>query len=151
MTPDPEERADWLAVLARAPHDALQAVARRALEDHAFVWLRAPETGLAMLRGRIGNAGDRFNLGEATLTRCVARHVDGGAAGVGYVLGRDVERASWVARLDALLQQPAHHAALMRDVVEPLRAAAREAHERERARAEASRVRFFIPQQENGA
>ncbi len=138
-------RRAWLAVLAQAPRGAL---ARHAAHLHAqsFEWLREPEIGLAMLRGRIGNSGDRFNLGEATMTRCVVRHrgVDGRvAAGLGMVIGRDVERAGWVAQLDAMLQQPEHHDALMRDVVAPLREATQALRREEAARTAASKVRFF--------
>ena len=123
-TPERQLRQHWLAVLAHAPRELLERHAL-AISDAAFVRLRAPEIGLTMVRARIGNQGDRFNLGDATVTRCVVRHrgVDGRlAAGVGYVLGRDEARAEWVARLDAMLQQPEHHAALMHDVIAPLAA-----------------------------
>jgi len=142
--PAPQARQRWLAVLAHAPRDLLERHAA-ALDEAAFTRLRAPETGLTMVRARIGNRGDRFNVGDATVTRCVVRHraADGRvAAGVGYVLGRDEARAEWVARFDALLQQPGQHDALMRDVVEPL--AAETAHRRAAAAARiaASRVSF---------
>ncbi len=115
-------RQHWLAVLAHAPRELLQHHAARIPLD-AFTRLRAPEIGLTMVRARIANSGDRFNVGDATVTRCVVRHrgADGQlAAGVGYVLGRDEARAEWIARFDALLQQPEHHAALMHDVIAPL-------------------------------
>jgi alpha-D-ribose 1-methylphosphonate 5-triphosphate synthase subunit PhnG len=150
-TQDAQNRRDWLAVLAHAPRDLLAQHAQ-ALSGQRFEWLREPEIGLAMVRARISNGGDRFNLAEATLTRCVVRHhgVQGTVrAGIGYVLGRDAERAGWVARLDALLQQPEHHAALMREVVEPLRAATDRARADEQARTAASRVRFFTMQAEH--
>lgn len=137
-------RPHWLAMLAHAPRELLERHAA-ALPDAPFARLRAPEVGLTMVRARIGNQGDRFNVGDATVTRCVVRHrgVDGRlAAGVGYVLGRDEARAEWVARLDAMLQQPEHHAALMRDVIEPL---AREIARRravDAARVASSRVSF---------
>jgi alpha-D-ribose 1-methylphosphonate 5-triphosphate synthase subunit PhnG len=130
MTNDEQEaelrlaRQRWLAVLAHAPRELLERHAAGLPED-GFTRLRAPEIGLTMVRARIGNQGDRFNVGDATVTRCVVRHRgrDGRlAAGVGYVLGRDEARAEWVARLDALLQQPEHHDALMRDVIAPLAA-----------------------------
>ena len=148
MTSDIEctdKRRDWLAVLAHAPRAALARHAE-AIVGESFEWLREPEIGLAMLRGRVGNSGDRFNLGETTLTRCVVRHRGSAGkltAGLGYVLGRDMQRAEWVARIDALLQQPEHHPALMRDVIEPLRAATAALRAAEAARSAASRVRFF--------
>ena len=140
-----ESRRGWLAVLAHAPRELLQRHAA-AIEPGRFEWLREPETGLAMVRGRVGNTGDRFNLGEATVTRCVVRHRGASgavAAGIGYVLGRDTERAAWVARLDALLQQPEHREALMREVIEPLREATQAARAAAAARTAASRVQFF--------
>ena len=115
-------RQRWLAVLAQAPRELLERHAAT-LPGAAFTRLRAPEIGLTMVRARIGNRGDRYNVGDATVTRCVVRHRDTDgriAAGVGYVLGRDEARAEWVARFDALLQQPGHHDALMRDVIAPL-------------------------------
>ena len=142
---DRDERRAWLAVLAHAPRDALARHAN-AISAENFDWLREPEIGLAMLRGRIGNAGDRFNLGETTLTRCVVRHrgaLGTVSAGLGYVLGRDAQRAEWVARIDALLQQPEHHDALMREVIQPLAAATQAARNAQAARTAASRVRFF--------
>ena len=137
-------RQQWLAVLAHAPRELLERHAA-ALPDDGFARLRAPEVGLTMVRARIGNQGDRFNVGDATVTRCVVRHrgVDGHlAAGVGYVLGRDEARAEWVARLDAMLQQPEHHDALMRDVIAPLAAATAQRHAQAAARTATSRVRF---------
>lgn len=146
-------RREWLSVLAHAPREQLQRHAQ-AISDDGFEWLRRPETGLAMLRGRVGNRGDRFNLGEATMTRCVVRHRGAMGtlrAGIGYVLGRDEQRAEWVARLDALLQQPEHHEAVLRDVIAPLRAATAERRAQEEARTAASRVRFFTLQPETAA
>jgi alpha-D-ribose 1-methylphosphonate 5-triphosphate synthase subunit PhnG len=151
MDTDPTTaRRHWLAVLAQAPREALAGFAA-ALPDVPGEWLRDPETGLAMVRARMGNSGDRFNVGEATLTRCVfrVRDADGrSSAGVGYVVGRDAERARWVARIDALLQLPAYHDRLQRELIAPLQAATEAAHAAQRARTEASRVRFHTLQPE---
>lgn len=143
-------RRDWLAVLAHAPRAALAGCAVPAVAPHAWEWLREPETGLALLRARIANRGDRFNLGEATLTRCIARVTVAGhtTAGVGHVLGRDDERVRWVAQLDALLQQPGLHDTLQRTVVGPLRAARAARVDDERVRHAASRVAFYTLQPE---
>lgn len=145
------ERADWLRVLARGTATELERLATPVLADYAFEWLRAPEIGLVMVRARIGNRGDRFNLGEATVTRCAVRHrgADGRTvAGVGHVLGRDAARAERIAKLDALLQLPALRPLLRQTVLQPLAAHTAQRQADERARTEASRVRFFTLQAE---
>lgn len=141
-------RQDWLAVLAHAARERLAAQAGL-LDGLDFQTLRAAETGLTMVRARVGNQGDRFNLGEATLTRCVLRHTgrEGQVSvGVGYVLGRDEARARWVAGFDALLQQPAWRDRLQRELIEPLRADTAARRAAEARRTAASRVRFFTLQ-----
>lgn len=141
-----QARRSWLRVLARARADDLERLARPVLKDHRFEPLRAAEAGLVMVRARIGNTGDRFNLGEATVSRCVVRHRDGDGsvvAGVGHVLGTDTGRAERVACLDALLQRPASHALVMLSVVQPLAALDAQRCADERARTETSRVRFY--------
>jgi alpha-D-ribose 1-methylphosphonate 5-triphosphate synthase subunit PhnG len=146
----PPARAEWLAVLAHAPRELLKRHVESLPPLH-FEVLRAPEIGLAMLRGRIGNRGDRFNVGEATMTRCVVRHRDdGGTAcvGIGYVLGRDPERVDWIARLDALLQHPRWHDALQAGIIAPLAAETARLRAGEQRETAASRVRFFNLQPE---
>ena len=69
-------RRAWMAVLARTPRADLEAALDRALQGvppPAYDWLRPPEIGLAMVRGRVGGSGDPFNLGEATVTRATLR------------------------------------------------------------------------------
>src|SRR5262249_2103884 len=118
---DQAQRQVWLAALAHAPAAALATFAK--VHSHIVTDdLRPPATGLVMLRSRIGGSGDRFNLGEATVTRCVLRCAGDPEAtvGVGYVLGRDPEHCRAMALFDALLQQPAHHDAVWREVIGPL-------------------------------
>ena len=149
-----DQRADWLRVLARSDADELERLVAPVLADYRFETLRAPQTGLTMVRARIGNRGDRFNLGEATLTRCAVRlrAGDGGVTvGVGHVLGRDEAQALRIAQLDALLQRDELRPLLMHDLIEPLRRARLERDRGERARTEATRVRFFALQPETTA
>ncbi len=142
-------RQSWLGTLAHAPRELLERHAERVFDARAresFDWLRAPETALTMVQARVGGDGERFNLGETTLTRCVVRHRDDAGrstAGIGYVKGRDADRARWVAMFDALLQQPGYHVALMRDVIGPLAAATRQRRAAADAATQTSRVRFF--------
>jgi alpha-D-ribose 1-methylphosphonate 5-triphosphate synthase subunit PhnG len=135
------QRRRWLAVLARAETDRLEAHLAGA-EHPAFVVLRQPETGLVMARGRAGGTGQRFNLGEITITRCAVQSADG-HIGHGYVAGRDKRKAELVARFDALLQAPARRAALLARVVEPLAAAQAAAAAAQARKAAATRVEFF--------
>lgn len=145
-----EPRRAWLATLAHARRGLLAAVSQRFTQGLAFETLREPETGLVMLRGRIDGGGNRFNLGEAALVRCVVRFRSAEAVtvGVGYCLGRDGERARRMAEIDALLQQPSRRADLMRGVIEPLRKQIDHVRSEQRRRTAASRVAFHILQGE---
>lgn len=149
--PDAEQEARrrWMGVLARADADAIQArlADAPALPPHAM--LRAPETGLVMVRGRAGGDGAPFNLGEMTVTRCAVRTEDG-RMGLGYVAGRDRRHAELAAVLDAALQDVAQRAALMESVIEPLAADQAATAARDARRAAATRVEFFTMQTMRG-
>jgi len=82
--------------------------------------LRAPETGLVMLRGRIAGQGARFNLGEATVTRASLR-LPSGEVGASYLLGRDAERARLAALVDALWQRAEFRDAVEAHILAPSR------------------------------
>jgi alpha-D-ribose 1-methylphosphonate 5-triphosphate synthase subunit PhnG len=112
-------RRTWMGLLAAAPLELLENWGSTRSDERT--WLRRPETGLVMVRGRIGATGDRFNLGEMTLTRCALRLKDG-AHGVAYVQGRSTRKAELAALADALLQDPASHDAVDRELLQPLRA-----------------------------
>ncbi|MFM0322151.1 phosphonate C-P lyase system protein PhnG [Caballeronia glebae] len=144
-------RREWMAVLARTPRDALQHALDTALEGAKvpdYEWLRAPDIGLAMVRGRIGGTGDAFNLGETTVTRATLRlrtgDGDGGAAvGVAVHMGRDKERATLAALADALLQTPRFADSLQTRLIEPLAARIADETRRKEAEAAATKVEFF--------
>ncbi len=104
--------------------------------------LRAPETGLVMMRGRMGATGAAFNLGEATVTRCAIRLKDG-TEGHAYVMGRNAAHAHLAAICDALLQCGETHAELSEKVVAPLAARLREAQVTASSKAAATKVDFF--------
>jgi alpha-D-ribose 1-methylphosphonate 5-triphosphate synthase subunit PhnG len=140
--PSPQlARQKWMAVLARASAQELAdgLAALPALQEAEM--LRAPETGLVMVRGRAGGDGDAFNLGEMTVTRCAIRL--GAHIGHAYIAGRDHAKARLAALLDAALQDAALHDAVMQVIVEPLAAAQQEARAVEARKAAATRVDFF--------
>ncbi len=134
----PEERRRWMAVLARASRAEIEALAGPDLPTHEV--MKAPETGTVMVEGRAGGAGRRFNLGEATMTRCIVRLPDG-AMGFSYALGRDGRKARLAAILDARLQRESD-GALRQDVsrLAEAQAAARDLASRKAA---ATKVDFF--------
>lgn len=138
-------RQRWLGVLARADRAALAtALAGQedaVMPDNGEDVVRPPEIGTVMLEGRAGGTGRRFNLGEATVTRCVVRVR--GRLGFAYALGRDTDKARLAARLDALLQDPARRPGLMADVIEPLERAEAAARDLASRKAAATKVAFF--------
>ena len=136
------ERREWLAVLARASTAELELGLQPSAPQLRCEFLRRPEAGLVMLRGRVGGTGAAFNLGEASVTRCSVRLRDG-LVGIGYVLGRDRRKAELVAVLDALLQEPAYRARLEPELVAPLRLAQQRRRLASASAAGSSKVEFF--------
>ncbi|ACC72904.1 phosphonate C-P lyase system protein PhnG [Paraburkholderia phymatum] len=143
-------RRAWMAVLARTPRTDLETALNRAMEGSplpAFDWLRPPETGLAMVRGRIGGTGDAFNLGEATVTRATLRLRDATAdvatVGVACHLGRDRRRAELAAIADALLQTPQYAKRLHAQLIAPLASRLAAARAQRQQDAASTRVEFF--------
>ncbi|HEX9463779.1 MAG TPA: phosphonate C-P lyase system protein PhnG [Alphaproteobacteria bacterium] len=144
---DPDQRRRWMGVLARARTAELEAAWEALSAPPAYAFLRKPETGLVLVRGRAGGTGAAFNLGEMTMTRCAVRLDDkaGGAraTGLAFVAGRDDRHAELAALFDALLQIPRQTEALDSAVIQPIEA--RLERERRAAAGEvaATRVDFF--------
>jgi len=104
--------------------------------------LRPVETGLVMVRGRIGGDGQAFNLGEAVVTRAAVR-IASGEVGYSYLLGRDRKKARLAAICDAIWQSDAKRTGVEQHVLSPIRTrqAAEQMHKR--AQTAATRVDFF--------
>lgn len=135
---DEQARKGWMGLLARARPSRLQQLFPQ-LPPHEF--LRAPEMGAVMVRGRIGGTGQPFNLGEMTVTRCALR-LGSGAVGHAHVQGRDKAHATRAAVLDALLQTDQADA-LRADVLAQLEAEETARRATRAAKAAATRVEFF--------
>ena len=138
---DTDPRRLALNALAAADPDALSAAWTNWADKPAFKPVRGPETGLVMVRGRVGGGGDPFNLGEATVSRATVR-LASGEIGHGQLLGNDREKARLAAIFDALHQRPEH-----RSIVDQLiDAVESRIHAEDRKHAEqtaATRVDFF--------
>lgn len=146
---DNVRRSGWMGLLARSPLAVLQAWSARQAEVR-HTWLRPPETGLLMVRGRAGGTGDKFNLGEITITRCALR-LESGVVGVAYVQGRSHRKAELAALADAFLQQDASHDKVQAELIEPLRVRLEAEAAKMQRKAQATRVEFFTLARETGA
>jgi alpha-D-ribose 1-methylphosphonate 5-triphosphate synthase subunit PhnG len=135
-------RQRWMGVLARADTERLERLWREHGGDTRLEPVRPPEIGLVMARGRAGGTGERFNLGEMTVTRAAVRTPDG-TIGHAYVKGRAKRHAELAASFDALLQDEARRAALLAAVIEPLAEAEAERRHALAAKAAATKVDFF--------
>jgi alpha-D-ribose 1-methylphosphonate 5-triphosphate synthase subunit PhnG len=131
-----------LAVLADARVDEIEQGLRAVAEPVDYVELRAAETGLVMLRGRIGGDGAPFNVGEATVTRAAVQ-IPSGEVGFAYILGRDQRKARLCAICDALWQSERYYDAVERRVLAPIRARLEAERACQRAQTAATRVDFL--------
>ena len=142
------ERQAWMRTLARAELAALEGCVARLKDLPAYGFLRAPEIGLAMVRGRVGGGGDAFNLGEMTITRCVVqlqtvKEQQPEVAGFGYVGGRSPRHAELAALCDALLQDEQWSYRVFKEVIEPLQRSFQQIVEQQQRQTAATQVEFF--------
>lgn len=138
---DETSRKEWLGVLAKSPSGLLNDLMKKIEEPLVEEWLRRPEIGTVMVRGRAGGTGAPFNVGEMTVTRCSLRLV-GGVVGHGYVQGRGQDHAKQAALVDALMQTD--QAGLVeQNLLVPLRQDAQARASKIKTRADKTKVDFF--------
>ena len=140
------KRQRWMATLAKASPSSLEKLFGEVGTLPEYGFLRSPETGLTMVRGRAGSVGKVFNLGEMTLTRCVVQlfaNEENPIAGFGYVGGRSHRHAELAALGDGLLQHAGWHAEIWQKIVEPLEAIALQKQEQQQHQTAATKVDFF--------
>ena len=133
-------RQEALGVLAHADAATLNAAWSTWENRPSVETIRPPETGLIMLRGRVGGGGAPFNVGEATVSRASVR-IDSGEVGHGYCLGRDTDKAHLIAVLDALYQREPDNVEFA--ILRPLRDVAYAADKQRREETAATKVEFF--------
>jgi alpha-D-ribose 1-methylphosphonate 5-triphosphate synthase subunit PhnG len=144
LTDHTTRQAQRKAAMAVLAHSKAADIADRldAVTLPAHEILREPESGLVMVRGRIGGDGAAFNLGEATVSRAAVR-LAGGEVGFGYTLGRDREKARMIALCDALVQTDEFASLVEGSVIAPLRAAMIARRRQKAAETAATRVDFY--------
>ncbi len=136
-----EDRKAWMSLLAKVPTQELGRLWESFGHTPRYGWLRAPEAGGVMVRGRAGATGAPFNLGEMTVTRCSLK-LESGEVGHAYVQGRDKQHATRAALVDALMQTD-RAGAVRRQILEPLRDALDTARASRAKKAAATKVDFF--------
>ncbi len=139
--PQVARRKAAMAVLAHAAGPEISAQLQ-AIPLPPYENLRDAESGLVMVRGRVGGDGAPFNLGEATVSRAAVR-LGSGEIGFGYTLGRDKDKARMIALCDALLQSEEFAGRVEAKVIAPLRAGLLATRRRKAAQSAATRVDFY--------
>ncbi len=115
----------------------------------SHIWLRRPESGLFMVQGRVGGTGNRFNIGEMTVTRCALR-LSCGTAGVAYIQGRSQRHAEMAALADALLQTAQYRLLIERSLLGPVKDYLNKKSQTQARKAQSTRVDFFTVAREAG-
>ena len=138
---DQNERKNWLGLLAKADAETLTKLWADLNLKPEYNWLRTPEIGSVMARGRAGATGAPFNLGEVTVTRC-SLQLATGEVGHGYVQGRDKNKSQLAALCDALLQSDMA-AQIAREIIAPLTDLANSKREQTMQKAAKTKVDFF--------
>jgi len=132
-------RQRWLSLFSRADLPVLQSALDEIGPPADLHWLRRPETGAVMTRGRMGGSGAPFNMGEMTVTRAAVRLADG-TVGMGYAAGRSHLKAELITQLDAVLQQNPDRA---EPILVPIETALAQGKAESARKAAATKVEFF--------
>lgn len=141
-TEEPPQRKRVIDLLARAARADMEALLGDLPAQPAHERLRGPETGLVMVRGRMGGGGAAFNLGEATVTRATIRLADG-TVGHSYRLGTDKRAAELAAIFDALWQQDATRPLVEDRLLAPMEEQLSAEQTKRAAQTAATKVEFF--------
>lgn len=134
-------RQAWMGILAKSSVIDIEQQVKTLGELPKYTFLRQPEIGLTMVRGRAGGTGEVFNLGEMTITRCVVNIEN--TTGFGYVGGRSKRHAELAAICDGLLQQNEWRDRVQESVIQPLQNKLIEDREKQQRQTEATKVEFF--------
>ncbi|WP_337270598.1 phosphonate C-P lyase system protein PhnG [Oryzifoliimicrobium ureilyticus] len=129
-------------LLAKAEMSELNATWADVDPKPAVQPIRGPETGLVMIKGRIGGGGSPFNLGEATVTRATVR-LETGTVGHAHALGTDREKVQLAAIFEALWQEAETQSLVEERLLKAIEARLAAADSQKAEETAATRVDFF--------
>lgn len=142
LTTEQKARQAAMAVLAQAEAEELEQAWADWPNRPEVRPLRGPETGLIMLRGRIGGGGAPFNFGEATVTRATVE-LSNGAVGHAHALGTNKEKVRHAAIIDALWQDADQRDRVESAILDPIRRRLNAQDRTSQDETAATRVDFF--------
>lgn len=136
------QRQQWMSTLATADFEQLNQLWKTQSFTPSYQLIRAPEIGLAQVQARMGGTGNRFNVADVTVTRCVVK-LTSGVLGYSYLSGRNKPHAELAAVIDGLMQSKRYQQELMLSIIEPLHATRMQKHQRRQQQVASSKVDFF--------
>ena len=136
-----EKRKSWMSLLATSSQSDLLNLWEQKKIKVNYVWLRTPEIGSIMAQGRMGVTGDKFNIGEVTITRCSLK-LNCGTIGHSYVQGRSKKKAEISALCDALMQTKMSKE-INKNIIIPLEKIKKDNKRKILSKADATKVDFF--------
>ena len=136
-----EKRKSWMSLSATSSQSDLLNLWEQKKIKVNYVWLRTPEIGSIMAQGRMGVTGDKFNIGEVTITRCSLK-LNCGTIGHSYVQGRSKKKAEISALCDALMQTKMSKE-INKNIIIPLEKIKKDNKRKILSKAEATKVDFF--------
>ncbi|WP_417882815.1 phosphonate C-P lyase system protein PhnG [Vibrio rumoiensis] len=136
------QRQQWMSTLATADFEQLNQLWKTQSFTPSYQLIRAPEIGLAQVQARMGGTGNRFNVADVTVTRCVVK-LESGDLGYSYLSGRNKPHAELAAVIDGLMQSKRYQQELMLSIIEPLHATRMQKHQMRQQQVASSKVDFF--------
>ncbi|MBL4692020.1 MAG: phosphonate C-P lyase system protein PhnG [Magnetovibrio sp.] len=136
------QRQNWMSLLARGDVEHFERTWSGIDLKPDYDVLRAADTGMVMVRGRAGGDGQRFNLGEMTVTRCSVR-MRNGIIGHAYLAGRNKRQATLAAIFDAMLQAPGCLDTFKASLLDPIQDALAKKQSNTDRKVASTRVNFF--------
>lgn len=116
------QRNEWLKIMATGDRALLCQLWEGLSLNIDYDFMSKPTISLLPIQAKMGNVGDHFLIGDATITRTVVTTIsdDKTYYGYGYILGRDKKQSELCAVIDSLLQQDQYHALLIEKIIKPL-------------------------------
>jgi alpha-D-ribose 1-methylphosphonate 5-triphosphate synthase subunit PhnG len=137
-------RGERMSMLALSSPADLEQLWGDTADKPSFDWIRPPEFGAVMARGRICDDGSNFNVGEVAITRCILRLAPTEHIGIAYVIGRRRRHATLAALLDAMAQTHGPAGDFVRSGILRLRAVLQQRRQEVRASVAKSEVDFSM-------